>query len=76
MAKLAADAMRQYSASSLELEPYNFVYYGDVYALPAETSDGGNINPKDVVDKYIAGIGPLLHYPIVKRTTTAKFIRS
>ena len=76
IAKLAADAMRQYSASSLDLKPYNFVYYGDVYELPSETTDGGNVNPKEVVDKYLAGIGPLLHYPIVKRTTTAKFIRS
>lgn len=75
LAKLAADAARQYSASSLDLKPYNFVYYGEVYELPSETSDGGNVNPKEVVDKYLAGIGPLLHYPIVKRTTTAKFKR-
>lgn len=75
IAKLAADAMRQYSASSLELEPYQFVYYGEVYELPTEVIDGGNVNPQEVVNKYLAGIGPLLHYPIVKRTTTAKFKR-
>lgn len=58
------------------MKPYNFVYYGDVYELPSETSDSGNVNPKEVVDKYLAGIGPLLHYPIVKRTTTARFKRT
>ena len=36
IAKLAADAMRQYSASSLDLKPYQFVYYGEVYQLPTE----------------------------------------
>ena len=74
IAKLAADAMRQYSASSLDLKPYQFAYYGEVYTLPQEITNG-NINPREVVDKYLAGIGPLLHYPIVKRTTTARFKR-
>lgn len=76
MAKLAADCMRQYSASSLKLEKYQFAYYGEIYKLPVETADSDGVNPQKVVDKYLAGIGPLLHYPIVKRTTTAKFKRS
>ena len=57
------------------MKPYQFVYYSEVYTLPQEITDG-NINPREVVDKYLAGIGPLLHYPIVKRTTTAKFKRT
>lgn len=74
-AKMAADAMQSQSVDSrIRLGKYQFVWKDAVYELPTDCKPSSkNVNPQKVVDKYIAGVNPLLHYPILRKTTSANF---
>lgn len=74
-AKMAIDAMQSQTVDSrLRLGKYQFVWKDAVYELPDTCSPSAkNVNPQLVVDKYIAGVNPMLHYPVLKKTTAADF---
>ena len=74
-AKMAVDAMQSQKVDSrIRLGKYQFVWKDAVYELPTEcTPTAKNVNPQMVVDKYIAGVAPLLHYPVLKKVTAANF---
>lgn len=74
-AKMAIDAMQSQNVDSrIRLGKYQFVWKDAVYELPTECKPAHkNVNPQLVVDKYIAGVSPLLHYPVLKKVTAADF---
>lgn len=74
-AKMAIDAMQSQKVDSrIRLGKYQFVWKDAVYELPTEcTPLIKHVNPQLVVDKYIAGVAPLLHYPVLKKVTAANF---
>ena len=74
-AKMAIDAMRSQTVESrINLGKYQFVWKDAVYELPDKCfPESKNVNPKLVVDKYIAGVSPVLHYPVLRKVTVANF---
>lgn len=77
-AKMAIDAAQAQKADSrIRLGKYQFVWKDIVYELPETcTPTERNVNPREVVDKFIKGVNPLLHYPVLKKVTAANFKRS
>ena len=79
-AKMALDATKtESSQKKIKLEKYQFIMDGAVYEIPDESdmyNDDNHVNPQEVIDKCLAGISPLIHYPIVTKKTAANFDRS
>lgn len=77
-AKMAIDAMNAQTIDSrIRLGKYQFVWKDAVYELPKTSTPANHyVNPQAVVDKYIANVKPILHYPILKKITVANFKRS
>lgn len=74
-AKMAIDAMQSQKADSrIRLAKYQFVWQDAVYELPYQSRPGTkNVDPWKVVDKYMSNTHPILHYPVLKKTTAANY---